>query len=321
MKTADYEFHELANINPMMNDLEFNSLVNDIKEQGLIENICLFESKILDGRNRYLACLKAGIVPTFYNFVGSYNDAVSFVISKERRRNQNLSQKACTGVLYLPIIEKQNKSIIEENKRLVGIASKKPKKEKEKILKAIIPINNNKEVAEKFGLSERYIIQAKKILKDHPEMFELIHKGIFEITKLNKVLEIKAKNDKLFNDVISLKITIDKAIQQLSKSALNTEMQTADVKKEVITLDELSKLEKNKVNELVSEFNIEVEKAIQFVYRKRKVSKKKSQSSGLNKSLKILLSDDDKLILEKFSKEKGISQSEILRNLIHKLRM
>jgi hypothetical protein len=62
--TTELEFHRLAALGgPLMEGAEFDELVADIKANGQREWILTYEGKILDGRNRYRACLAAGITP------------------------------------------------------------------------------------------------------------------------------------------------------------------------------------------------------------------------------------------------------------------
>jgi hypothetical protein len=86
-------FHDLANLFPTMKPYEVDDLAADIKGHGLREKIVLLDGKILDGRNRYLACQKAGIEPETQQFQGV--DPLSFVVSKNlRRRHLKDSQRA-----------------------------------------------------------------------------------------------------------------------------------------------------------------------------------------------------------------------------------
>ena len=89
------EFHDLADQLPMMSNLEFDSLKEDIKENGLEEPIMLFEGKILDGRNRYRACLEVAVEPVFKEFEGDREEAEKFSASSNlMRRHLTKSQKA-----------------------------------------------------------------------------------------------------------------------------------------------------------------------------------------------------------------------------------
>jgi hypothetical protein len=57
------EFHPLCEFFPPMSDAAFEALVSDIKANGLREKIDLYEGKIIDGRNRFLALRRLGIDP------------------------------------------------------------------------------------------------------------------------------------------------------------------------------------------------------------------------------------------------------------------
>jgi ParB-like chromosome segregation protein Spo0J len=91
--TKKREFHDLANIFPMLAEDEANALAHDILEHGLREPITLLEGKILDGRNRYLACLDAGVEPRFVPYKGD-NPAAYVVSLNLKRRHLDESQRA-----------------------------------------------------------------------------------------------------------------------------------------------------------------------------------------------------------------------------------
>jgi ParB-like chromosome segregation protein Spo0J len=86
------EFHEYANLFPMMPKSEVERLAGDIKEKGLQDDIITFDGKILDGRNRHAACKIAGVVPRFTEYKGT--DPLGFVVSHNlHRRHLNESQR------------------------------------------------------------------------------------------------------------------------------------------------------------------------------------------------------------------------------------
>lgn len=88
-----YELHPLCTLFPRLNDSEFLALVADIKSHGLRQSIVLHDGMILDGGNRYRACLEAGVEPAFSEFAGE--NIVSFVLSANlHRRHLSPGQQA-----------------------------------------------------------------------------------------------------------------------------------------------------------------------------------------------------------------------------------
>jgi hypothetical protein len=87
------EIHQYAKFLPMMSTVQFEALVEDIRQNGLLHPISLLNGEIIDGRNRYLACLQAGVEPVYEDLPLS-SDPMRIVISGECRRQITSDQKA-----------------------------------------------------------------------------------------------------------------------------------------------------------------------------------------------------------------------------------
>jgi ParB-like chromosome segregation protein Spo0J len=84
--------HQFSSLYPMMSDDEFAGLVADIAKHGQKDPIVLLEGQILDGRNRYSACLKLGREPKMVEYDGT--DALAFITSANfHRRHLSHAQK------------------------------------------------------------------------------------------------------------------------------------------------------------------------------------------------------------------------------------
>lgn len=157
----EYKYHELANIFPLIEGEEFEKLVDDIKANGLLNPIVLYEGQILDGRNRFNACLEAGIQPLFIEYDGDspLNHVVSLNLT---RRHLSESQRALIGAKLANMKVGDNQYGWEN--------STTP--------------TTNQEASEKLNVSNFIIKQAKKVLRESPqEDIEAIEKGEMTVNK------------------------------------------------------------------------------------------------------------------------------------------
>jgi hypothetical protein len=76
------------------------ALATDIEAHGQHQEIILFEGMVLDGWERYMACLQKGITPKFKEYTGSDPASVAFGANAIRRRLSAV-QKALFGAKYL----------------------------------------------------------------------------------------------------------------------------------------------------------------------------------------------------------------------------
>jgi ParB-like chromosome segregation protein Spo0J len=125
---SEIQFHPVADLFPLMEGEEFDALVEDIKKNGQQTPIVLYDSMILDGRNRHRACIKLGIAPRFADKVYSdrIKDATAYVISANvHRRHLNTKQKCeLIAKLLKAQPEKSNRTIAKQAKVDKGTVAK-----------------------------------------------------------------------------------------------------------------------------------------------------------------------------------------------------
>ncbi len=94
--SGDLAFHPIADVFPLITGAEFDALVIDVREHGLRVPIVLHpDGSILDGRNRYRACLAADVSPRFETWRGEAGGEIAFVVSLNlNRRHLDESQRA-----------------------------------------------------------------------------------------------------------------------------------------------------------------------------------------------------------------------------------
>ena len=102
-----YPVHPAAELFPMMGAEALQALADDIKAHGQREPVILFDRKVLDGRNRLLACEMAGVEPRVVTMESDeIGSPTTFVLSLNLlRRHLDESQRAMVGARAKPLFE------------------------------------------------------------------------------------------------------------------------------------------------------------------------------------------------------------------------
>lgn len=158
------EWHEAACIFPMMDEERLNELVEDIKENGQQVEIELYDNKILDGRNRYRACMVAGVEPRFCDVTNDV-EPLSYVLSMNlQRRHLDVGQRAFVA---LNVEEYEAKAAKERQSKLNGktqLPVKLPEASKG---------DARDKAAEQLSVSGKTVSDAKAVAQASPELAKL----------------------------------------------------------------------------------------------------------------------------------------------------
>jgi N6-adenosine-specific RNA methylase IME4 len=181
MAAPGLSFHPAANLFPLMPDEELAELAKDISANGLREQIMLAaDGSILDGRNRYRACMAVGITPRFSAYAG--DDPLGYVVSLNlHRRHLTPTQRAMVAVDMLPLLEQQARE-----RMLAGKAPDPGEK---------VPQGNGRapkateHAARAVKVNPRYVSDAKRIVERAPELVEPMRRG--EVTLQQAKREVK----------------------------------------------------------------------------------------------------------------------------------
>ncbi|MCP4542451.1 MAG: hypothetical protein GY832_35455 [Chloroflexi bacterium] len=177
------EFHEIANIFPLMQAEEYAALKADIEVHGLRETIWLHpDGRIIDGRNRYRACTETGVTPRFRTWDGQ-GSLVAFVVSLNlHRRHLSSGQRAVLAVEVLPMLED------EARKRQLATL----KWGNESPVQELFPEREDQgqardHAADLTGTNPRYVSDAKKLKQTAPDVFSKVVSGTVSLPEAKKL--------------------------------------------------------------------------------------------------------------------------------------
>jgi ParB-like chromosome segregation protein Spo0J len=194
MSQLEYLPHSIAEIVPPMREDEYLAFRDDIRANGLVVPIMLFEGKILDGRHRYRACMDTNQPLSFREFQGDWFEAVAYVESMNlRRRDLSESQKAMCAA-ELANLKRGRPSL---NPSAEGYISQSV-------------------AAKMVGVSLPSVERASKVLRDgDPELIEAVKQGEVSVSAGAQLATLpkpeqrrrlqKGRSDKLSSYAINVK--------------------------------------------------------------------------------------------------------------------
>jgi hypothetical protein len=168
--TQRLEFHPFAEVFPLMTPAEADELKVDIKAHGLRDDIVLYRGKILDGRNRYLACNDLHIVPRYVEYVGP--NPLAFVVSKNwHRRNLTDSQRSMVAGKLVTLRDGQTAAKLGKF--------------------AEVPPVTTELAAKLMQVSPRSVTAARAVRdKGVPELVEAVERGDAAVSRAAKIAEL-----------------------------------------------------------------------------------------------------------------------------------
>lgn len=172
-----YELHPLCTLFPRVTGAEFDALVQDIRANGLRQPIVLHNDMILDGGNRYRACLEAGVQPHFEHYEGE--SIVAFVLSANlHRRHLSAGQQAAivASAQDWAKAQKQGGTGANQHKEQTG---------------NVAGLQTVAQRAAESGASERTQRMADKVAKASPDLAKKVAHGEVSLPKALAQVEKK----------------------------------------------------------------------------------------------------------------------------------
>ncbi len=229
------ELHEVANIFPEMNPTEFNDLKEDIKKNGLLEPIWLYQGKIIDGRHRYRACQELGIEPRIREWLGN-GGLMAFVISLNlKRRHLTQEQKAFAALNAEKIFAKE---AAERQKAAGGNHGNQYTGGKMAVVENFpqppTPDRKARDVAARvMQVNSHYVSDAKKVRDAAPELEVRVIKGDVSLRDAAKVARLPEE---------TRRIVVERIVEKPAEVKVNDIL--LDLKKEEVAAQATSNPDK-----------------------------------------------------------------------------
>lgn len=198
-RLGPYEVHPFADDFPMLEGDEFAELVASIKDHGLRDPIVVTHDKavLVDGRNRYRACLEAQVDVVEERLPERYTEpmVLDFIADKNIKRRQITNgQRAFAGLKYeeryaeaTRVAEAARKVANPANQHTERSAtpadppeSRRERESRERAAKAV-------------GTSGRAVQQAKAVEREAPDLAEKVRSGAMALDAADRQRKERAR--------------------------------------------------------------------------------------------------------------------------------
>lgn len=207
------DHHPAADSFPLMTSQRYEELRLDIARQGQLEPITLCDGMILDGRNRYRACIELGIEPRTRLYEGD-PWAYAWSLNGERRdlvdEQRYLIWKHCN---------EHSKAWLEQKQAIAEEANRKRSEAQKDVPKAEIKERARTECPKTFsepGKTARAaasktnpgaVARGDKLAKERPDLAEQVRRGDIKPAEAHRQMkkdEVKGKAAELPGDKFSV---------------------------------------------------------------------------------------------------------------------
>lgn len=187
--------HPAAELFPMLDEASLEELTEDIRQNGLLNPIVLHEGRVLDGRNRLLACERAGVSVQTVPWIDPGCGPTAWVISQNlHRRHLTASQRAVVALDALPLFEAEARK--RQAAAGASAAPGRPAKKDTEEIPEVSEGESREQAASQFGVNPHYISDAKKIAEEAPDLLGSIREGSLTITQAQRQIKERKRESR-----------------------------------------------------------------------------------------------------------------------------
>jgi len=194
----EYLIHPACEVFPMMGADALAELAEDIRRNGLLEPLTVWDGVLLDGRNRLAACDLAGVTPAVEEWAPT-GDAVAWVMSKNmQRRHLTTGQRAYLAAQIEPLYAAE-----AAERMLAGVGRDDPGADLPQGADERAPRARD-HAAAVAKTSGRAVAQFKRVAREAPDLAEKVAAGDMALDRAERVVR----------DRVAEAVKVEKALEQ-----------------------------------------------------------------------------------------------------------